>query len=477
MKKLKLVAIGDSLTQGFQSAAVDQHKVSWSSAAIIARALGLGLPLDFRVPPIPGPGLPLNLEDLLRSAQDKLGAQLEPSAWLTRFPLFLQRYLDEVEDFYERGGGALPVKKPTGIYQNLAVWGYTVRESLSLTLERCLHVIDKEEGFLDDDFLGIPAGPMYRTALRVLNPWYDHLRMLDTQVGTFERLAAQEDVDVLLLGLGANDCLGTVLTLQIKDMADAQGPISDDPMERLRWNLTSAPQFEKDYRELVTRIAKALLGKQTQVFVSNIPHVTIPPITTGIGTFRDGYFDAYARFFVNNDNRPTLTEKLTREDAVRIDRRIDAFNATIKAEAERHGWHLVDLCGLLDALAVKRQQKAPEEPLREYLADRPDHPLLALDPTPSILHLRLDDAGKRRQGGLFSLDGVHPSTIGYGLIAELHLKAMKGVVEGAEAAKVPWRDVIANDSLLTSPPRLWEETMRTAEHHAGLWNLIVRALA
>jgi hypothetical protein len=331
---------------------------------------------------------------------------------------------------------------------------------------------------------------MYRTALRVLNPGDLKERREDSQIATFERLAqSDEAIDVLLLGLGANDCLGTVLTLEISDMAKAKGPITNDPIARLKWNLTSSQQFALDYRELANRIDRALVGRQTKVFVATVPHVTIPPITTGVGEFDGTYFEAYARFFVNDENRPRHAEQLTRADAKTIDARIDAFNATIVEEARLRKWHVVDVCGLLDQLAVKRRQFKkglatkdqrydPEEPLRTYLADRPEHPLLKLSPVPSILSLRIDAAGRRTQGGLFSLDGVHPTTIGYGLMADAFLSAMRDAgVPGADPARLPWADVIANDSLLNDPPRIWDDVLNAAEQHAFLWNLVFRVLA
>jgi lysophospholipase L1-like esterase len=487
--KLQIVAIGDSLTQGFQSGAIEASKSQWSYPAIIARSLGLDVPLDFRVPRIPGPGLPVNIEALLHDVAGRVGNSVGTGEWIFRFPFLARRYLDEVEDYYERGGGQLPAKF-RGIHQNLGVWGFTVREGLSLTPARCREVIDDEEGFLEDDFLGVPSGPMYRTAMRVINPGNSAERMRDSQVATFERLAATDEaIDVLLLGLGANDCLGTVLTLDIRDMTKSAKPVTDDPIARLKWNLTSAKQFELDYRELANRIQRALSGRETKVFVSTVPHVTIPPITTGVGEFDGTYFDGYARFFVNDHNRPRHAEQLSRQDAKLIDERIDGFNRVISDEAELRGWHVVDVCALLDRLAVKRRQFErglttaeqkydPEEPLRSYLAQQPDHPLLRLRPVPSILSLRLDAAGKRTQGGLFSLDGVHPTTIGYGLMAEAFLVAMRDAgVPGADPARLPWDDVIANDSLLNDPPRIWDDVVRAAEEHAFLWDLVFRVLA
>ena len=69
----KLVAIGDSLTQGVQSGAVFRPDVSYP--VLIARAMGLDVSEDFRAPRIPGYGLPLNIEWLLCSMHTDLGGQ------------------------------------------------------------------------------------------------------------------------------------------------------------------------------------------------------------------------------------------------------------------------------------------------------------------------------------------------------------------------------------------------------------------
>jgi hypothetical protein len=143
---------------------------------------------------------------------------------------------------------------------------------------------------------------------------------------------------------------------------------------------------------------------------------------------------------------------------------------------------VVDCCAVLDELAVKRQQleATPEQALVRYYARRgvTEHPLLRLSPIPSILTVRTDEHGVRTGGGLMSLDGVHPSTIGYGLVAEVFLAAMQQAgVPDADPRRVPWADVIANDSVLQRPPRLWDDVLQAGSHHATLWDLIFRVMS
>jgi hypothetical protein len=83
MAKHRLVAIGDSLTQGFLNGAV--NRTEWSFPAQAARAMGVQ---DFRVPEFGGPGgIPLNLEWLIRKLGRRFGERVSllelPAAILT----------------------------------------------------------------------------------------------------------------------------------------------------------------------------------------------------------------------------------------------------------------------------------------------------------------------------------------------------------------------------------------------------------
>ncbi|MFJ7969039.1 hypothetical protein [Streptomyces sp. NPDC096324] len=99
----RLVTIGDSLTHGFQSGAVFNTDLSYP--AIIAHEMGSGT--DFRFPVYPGyGGLPLNIELLLRELQERFGKDLD--WWEVPLALFhARRFLDEVEDYWERGPGSV----------------------------------------------------------------------------------------------------------------------------------------------------------------------------------------------------------------------------------------------------------------------------------------------------------------------------------------------------------------------------------
>jgi len=115
----RLVAIGDSLTQGFKNFAIRDTRLSYP--AMIARELGWER--DFRVPLYDGPGgLPLDLEWLLRALESEFGAELERGEAVNTV-LAARRLLEAHEDFWERGPAARPARGPE-INHNLAIFGW-----------------------------------------------------------------------------------------------------------------------------------------------------------------------------------------------------------------------------------------------------------------------------------------------------------------------------------------------------------------
>jgi hypothetical protein len=448
---------------------------------MIARSLGLSVPTDFRIPSFFGSGLPINIEELLRFMEITLGDKISPDEWILRFPFLLEQFIDEVEDLYERGRG----RKPSafkGQFHNLAVWGFRVLDTFTINSDYCDQVIKKSEGWIEDDFLGLPNAPMYRTARMVLNPAKQKDKKKLTQIDNLKAINDAGGVENLIIWLGANDCLGTVASLSLKEMPSTFS--SDDPETRGKFNLTHPDVFKKDYATLIEKV-KAAISPETRVFISTVPYVTIPPITQGIGKLSENskYFNYYGRFFTNEDNfNPFFNSKLTGEEIQKIDETIDKFNQIIRSEVSSAGknFHLVDIGGILNSLAVKRNHltNSPSEPLRVYYQSFgiDEHPLLNLDPVPNVLLLKTENS-TRKSGGLFSLDSVHPSTIGYGIVAEAFLRKMQEVgVKEADPLHLDWRQIIAQDSLLQSPPALWDDIINGAERNSILWDVIFKAL-
>jgi hypothetical protein len=486
---LRLAVIGDSLAQGFQDGAVGPRHPLWSFPAIIARSLKLGVGPrandDFRVPFIPGEGLPLDLVLLLERIKRKTGPDIHLLEWPTRVIPAIAAYFEELENFYEVGPGKEPIAGG-GMYHNLAAHGLDVFDSINLTSAACDRIIADQEGWFQNDAFGTPSGAKYRAAKMILDP--DGKRPHKSQVGNLELLVngdrglglAAEPPDVLILWLGANDCLGTVVELELRDMASDPDP--DLSLEgRRAYNLTSEAQFGRDYRALADAIDRILAGHKTQVFVGTVPDVSIPPIAKGLGQVKGGIFPYYVRFFVSGEHErpPPFHRYLTGDEVGVVQRRIAAFNAHIRDIAKgRPHWHVVDVAGVLDQLAVRRKGKDHEAPLREYYEakGRPEHPLLQLDPIPSLLMLKSEQE-RRLVGGLTSLDGVHPTTLGYGITAEVFLEAMRAQgIPGADPLAIDWQAVIAKDRIANAAPAVWDDAMAAAAHNSLLWDIAFRGL-
>ena len=132
--KHRLVTIGDSLTHGFMSAAVHRTDLSWP--AITAYELGLTAE-QFTFPTYEGPngpgGLPLDLERLARSFENRFGAKLD--FWeIVTAGLWLRSYMDRIEDYWERGDGS---RTPPGgaPFHNMAVYGWDLLDPQLLTAD------------------------------------------------------------------------------------------------------------------------------------------------------------------------------------------------------------------------------------------------------------------------------------------------------------------------------------------------------
>jgi hypothetical protein len=121
----RLVTIGDSLTQGFKSGAILETNLSYP--AIVAWEMGLAED-GFRYPSFNGHGgLPINLEYLLRRLDKAFGPDLNPLE-VPLAAVYLRDWMDEVEDFWERGRGTEPINY-SGPYHNLAVWGFEIQDA------------------------------------------------------------------------------------------------------------------------------------------------------------------------------------------------------------------------------------------------------------------------------------------------------------------------------------------------------------
>lgn len=506
---MKLFTIGDSVSQGFMSLAAARTDCAYST--IIAQKLGLELKTanynyaDWNIE-----GIPLNLEYIMRELQKKYGSNIGGFEWLTVLQT-LNGIIDNAEDYYERGlGRADQPYDATGtrFFNNVAVWGFDAADSFQITPNVCYQAIyNKEKPTTDDLFTVGPDNAMYRTALKILNPSLDPafdnfsqmswLKLHATGTDDNNKTVSDKDgneikgdgIENLLLWLGANNALSTVTSLKIRITPNrrnhSQAPHEYKHLERAQfgWNLWHPQDFQADYGEMLARVDKIMennLEPNWKVFVGTVPLVTIAPIAKGFGETtsipvkrtvkgkkvetESIYYKYYTYFPFQESFAFETNTYLTMQDALYIDNCIREYNDFIFSETDRlnkkHGaerYFVVDTCKMLEDLAYKRNKGQPPYELPNELK--------FLYPPVNTKYYHADREGVLKQGGLFSLDGVHPTAIGQGIIAYEFLKAMeiakvKDISGKTVDTNLNWtgtNGIIASDLLYTQPLKNMQE--------------------
>ena len=469
----RLVTIGDSLTHGFMSAAVYRTDLSWP--AIAAYELGLTRE-QFRFPTYEWPtgpgGLPFDLERFARAFGKRFGDRLD--FWeVVAAGLWTRNYLDGVEDFWERGAGS--ATPPSGEpFHNMGVYGWDVLDAQLLTADIVVERITTEPA-RDQLLAQLVEHHQDRAAWPILERARDGAgaRTVLDAAGDLSR--APEGVETLVVMLGSNNALGSVVNL-----SPAWTPaeyVDWTPAERLAakhaYNVFRPSAFDADWGLLVQRLRA--IGAQ-HVMIGTVPAVTIAPIARGV--FRkispgSRYFPYYTRPWITDDDfDPERDPHITAAEARAIDSAIDAYNDTIVAsvaDARRDGldWYVFDVASVLDRLAIRRYIESPWARPAWWTPYELPPQLQALDPVPNTRFFRAGPEG-RTDGGLFSLDGVHPTTIAYGVLAQEAMKVMElaGMTfHGRDGrprtspAVVDFDRLVAADTLISRPPAAVSNTL------------------
>jgi hypothetical protein len=112
----------------------------------------------------------------------------------------------------------------------------------------------------------------------------------------------------------------------------------------------------------------------------------------------------------------------------------------------------MDACAVLDDLAVRRNHGRPKYVLPEAIGDL------------SIRLFEIESSGKIKNGGLISLDGVHPTTCGYGIVAQEFINVMRN--QNPDIRDIDFAEVRFWDTLVSGPPRTLDDIfsmLRTLE--------------
>jgi len=464
----RLVVVGDSLTHGFQSGAI--HNTHLSYPALIARALGS---YDrFQHPSYDRfGGLPLNIEYFLRELEHRFGDRIEGME-LASAAMQIHNLMGEIETWWE-GDAESPQRFLTRNH-NLAVYGWDLYDANTRCAKDCREDIEKPTNALLKQLV---SNANERAALRVLAPGpkdQEKLSPLATAAalsaaGTRETPGSGDGIETLIVMLGANNALGTVTELRVS--WSQHSSYDDDGAAKDGYTVWDPEHFRQELAAVVESV-RAIRARH--VIWSTVPHVTIAPIARGVGdkvSPSSRYFPFYTRPWIAEDRfDPAKHPRITADEARAIDAAIDLYNAAIEdavssARADGRDWLLLDTCGLLDRLAARRYI--------DHVAARPawwtPYPLpkalAELSPPPDSRFLAADPQRLRTAGGLFSLDGVHPTTIMYGLMAQEFIRVMElaGVQFDGQArpgpAQIDFADLIARDTLVSDPPRSLSHAM------------------
>jgi hypothetical protein len=465
----RLVILGDSLSHGFKNYAISDTEHSWP--AIVAYELGWLN--QFRRPLYDGPegceGLPLNLYALLHDLEGrrcpdpdaKRRWKLKPPFYLN--PLLLSRLvwnLKRVKQYWESGPGS-KLPDPDQIPHNLAIYGWDLWDSLRKDFNWCqLRIAKPPKGNkLLNLLFPMVAHPNERAALRVL---HGDGKASYTQVSAAQALAKDGGIETLVVALGANNALRSIVNM---DVVWSENEGFRDP-EKKDWYTVWRPEhFRAELRELVAEVEKM---DARHVVWWSVPHVTIAPLAHGVGDkpFFSRYFTRYTYVFTPDDKFDGNYEPSLSADQARVvDAAIDGYNRMIKtvvrkARRAKKDWYYFDFCGLLDSMAFRRYLENPRDQPRWFVPYQFPTEFSSLSPLPDTRFTTSDHKG-RLTGGLIGLDGVHPTTVGYGIVAREMIRVLEkagmtfydrdGKVR-ASPINVDWQRLFDKEPLLSCAP-------------------------
>ncbi|MDZ7808188.1 MAG: hypothetical protein U5K71_13890 [Gracilimonas sp.] len=455
--KHKLVVIGDSLTQGFNNGGIYRTDINFPS--FIHRCFEARH--DFDQPSFTAQaGIPLNIEVLVRGLSDKYGDEIDLTEFLSASKYIFTTF-KRIKKYWEGGMKDLSVER-TLPYHNQSVWGFNVSDSWMVTEKSSRDYIQNNpESFTVFNML--PVHAKFTTARLVLNPSLKEEYQQRSQIDNARILAEDGGIDNLIVCHGHNNILAAVTDLKVIWTED-KDDLEAFPGHR-NYTVYRPEHFEQQYRKLAEKVST--LGAK-RIFVPTIPYVTIPPVIRGVNSDlsskRLGYFDYYTRFWIwDEDFHPDKHPHLTKDQAIQLDFTIDAYNEIIKQVADEYGWTVVPIARNVAGLARRRLGG-------ELVRDLPKGLGRALLKKESTKHLvdesgeinlttdfiRLNKEGKIYKGGIFSLDGLHPTTIGYGLMANVYIRTMARAGVKFERG-INWDEVVGEDTLVNNPPILLAE--------------------
>jgi lysophospholipase L1-like esterase len=380
----RLVVVGDSLSAGFQNFSLFTSATGGQTFGFAA-VIAQQAGVNLTLPTISYPGIP---PELMLS-----GGQVVRAAGL--------------------GSRTNPAQAT-----NLSVPGFTVGNTLVYPYPgnpSPTNTID----LLSDTILGTPqdrftCGPL-PTALIDFLPLPSSISSLIPKGSPF--IVSQAACAVALLPSTVIVSIGSNDVLQALTLGVAPTPVS---------------VFQSNYQLLLD----ALSITRANIVVSNVPDVTSVPFVVNATAFEaqcHASIPAGYSYVVPNLGAPTFnvcTENipLTQAQITGLQQLVIAYNGIIAAEVANlraHGGSatVVDLNGLLKTLSTSGYQVSFGSPATTHLL------------TTAYL------------GGLFSLDGIHPTNTGYGILANTFINSINTLL-GTQVPLVSIPKIAAKDPLI-----------------------------
>ena len=408
-------------------------------------------------------GLPLNIESLVRRIEAKFGDDINVLERM-RMPLMLHRVLDGNEDYWERGAGSDPPSTSVH-YDNVGIYGWDVRDALSYTAARAAA---RASAGRDDDLFGVkPARDNDIAAQSVLAPF----GVDATQVDAVRWHGDNGGIGTLIVALGANNALDAIVRKQRRVVGrrvrrhrreQRLQRLASDPLRpgvrRPRRRAADDPGAAcgpghgaaRDDRPARPRRQPGQPGGEVASGIEVLPVLhrsvdrrrRLPPVAAPPPHPPAGEGDRFGDRPVQRARSPT---------------------PSLRRRRDGRDWFVLDLCGLLDSLAYRRFEADPQAArLHDWVPYELPQPIDDLD-----TRFFRSDVNGRRQGGLIGLDGIHPTTSGYGIVAQEVLDVL--AVAGVPSTPIDFAALLDADTLNSDPPVLVDEVFELIAPFAARW--------
>ena len=406
-----MMAIGDSLYQGVRSLTIKRGMTQLSAPAQIAEALGIRHKFTC---PDPDRPILIDMEEWLRMLPDLDAIKADLAA--------------NVDYWFKTPAS------PTGrlLFENISVASATIEDLYTQswkTADDYLKALPPQakRRIKALDFDGLELGMIVQSlnARFTLNPSKQRNLRGMTQVGMVTARRPKR----LLVNIGSNNGLWEIA-------------FEAKPGARMK--------FKRDLK-ILARQLNALPPDVEQIYFNSLGlPSTVPnlmPVPDHVEwDHKPGpgkYFDRYENRFGFDYGTITAAQMA----------KLDAHVAKVNSEAEKilrdafddpKRLHFVDLAKLLKSYDEKHQRQTDNNVVK-----------LKNGLTLSNVTTEADFWGGFARGGLQGLDGMHPTVVGYALMAECVLEAIKKAEPNVQASKINRDRAFARDKLLTDMPGIW----------------------